>query len=183
MNGKREIRSHLGNARLVSLSKKKKKEHIAFETFIDTDKFFRSKLFFRSTIKRVSENLRFSNNWSCGLKIQWIEYAPRGKKRKGEKFYRICTINMEGLVFITDLKNWQSTRKNPLVFKESAIDWKKEGRNNSWPSFNDSSIIPLVNDFQILQEERNESPTLSRIESKTSSQHRLIIDPRNNVYR
>lgn len=43
---KREIRSHLGNARLVSLSKKKEKEHIAFETFIDTDKFFRSKLFF-----------------------------------------------------------------------------------------------------------------------------------------
>lgn len=166
------------------LSLKKKKKNILRSKLlsIPINSFVRN-FFFRSTIKRVSENLRFSNNWSCGLKIQWIEYAPRGKKRKGEKFYRICTINMEGLVFITDLKNWQSTRKNPLVFKESAIDWKKEGRNNSWPSFNDSSIIPLVNDFQILQEERNESPTLSRIESKTSSQHRLIIDPRNNVYR
>lgn len=166
------------------LSLKKKKNILRSKLLsIPINSFVRN-FFFRSTIKRVSENLRFSNNWSCGLKIQWIEYAPRvGKKRKGEKFYRICTINMEGLVFITDLKNWQSTRKNPLVFKESAIDWKKEGRNNSWPSFNDSSIIPLVNDFQILQEERNESPTLSRIESKTSSQHRLIIDPRNNVYR
>lgn len=167
------------------LSLKKKKKNILRSKLlsIPINSFVRN-FFFRWTIKRVSENLRFSNNWSCGLKIQWIEYAPRvGKKRKGEKFYRICTINMEGLVFITDLKNWQSTRKNPLVFKESAIDWKKEGRNNSWPSFNDSSIIPLVNDFQILQEERNESPTLSRIESKTSSQHRLIIDPRNNVYR
>lgn len=166
------------------LSLKKKKKNILRSKLlsIPINSFVRN-FFFRWTIKRVSENLRFSNNWSCGLKIQWIEYAPRvGKKRKGEKFYRICTINMEGLVFITDLKNWQSTRKNPLVFKESAIDWKKEGRNNSWPSFNDSSIIPLVNDFQILQEERNESPTLSRIESKTSSQHRLIIDPRNNVY-
>lgn len=166
------------------LSLKKKKNILRSKLLsIPINSFVRN-FFFRWTIKRVSENLRFSNNWSCGLKIQWIEYAPRvGKKRKGEKFYRICTINMEGLVFITDLKNWQSTRKNPLVFKESAIDWKKEGRNNSWPSFNDSSIIPLVNDFQILQEERNESPTLSRIESKTSSQHRLIIDPRNNVYR
>lgn len=167
------------------LSLKKKKKNILRSKLlsIPINSFVRN-FFFCWTIKRVSENLRFSNNWSCGLKIQWIEYAPRvGKKRKGEKFYRICTINMEGLVFITDLKNWQSTRKNPLVFKESAIDWKKEGRNNSWPSFNDSSIIPLVNDFQILQEERNESPTLSRIESKTSSQHRLIIDPRNNVYR
>lgn len=170
------------------LSLKKKKKNILRSKLlsIPINSFVRN-FFFRWTIKRVSENLRFSNNWSCGLKIQWIEYAPRvGKKRKGEKFYRICTINMEGLVFIADLKKLAKHSKESPRFQRVCHrlkEGRKEERNNSWPSFNDSSIIPLVNDFQILQEERNESPTLSRIESKTSSQHRLIIDPRNNVYR
>lgn len=169
------------------LSLKKKKKNILRSKLlsIPINSFVRN-FFFCWTIKRVSENLRFSNNWSCGLKIQWIEYAPRGKKRKGEKFYRICTINMEGLVFIADLKKLAKHSKESPRFQRVCHrlkEGRKEGRNNSWPSFNDSSIIPLVNDFQILQEERNESPTLSRIESKTSSQHRLIIDPRNNVYR
>lgn len=167
------------------LSLKKKKKNILRSKLlsIPINSFVRN--FF--SVQRLSEYLKIYD-FQITEVVAWKfngsnTLQGEKKKRKGEKFYRICTINMEGLVFITDLKNWQSTRKNPLVFKESAIDWKKEGRNNSWPSFNDSSIIPLVNDFQILQEERNESPTLSRIESKTSSQHRLIIDPRNNVYR
>lgn len=166
---KKEIRSHLGDARLV-LSKKKRRENILRSKLlsIPINSFVRRKLFFRRTINRVSGNLRFSNNRSSGFKIQWIEYAGRKEKGRGRtrrhSFRRIrTTINtghVEGLVFTADVKNWQSTRnrKNPLAQRDSAIDWKKEGRKEGWNdplSFNNSSIIPLVNDFQILKRVSN----------------------------
>lgn len=166
---KKEIRSHLGDARLVSLKKKRRENILRSKLLsIPINSFVRRKLFFRRTINRVSENLRFSNNWSSGFKIQWIEYAGRKEKGRGRtrrhSFRRIrTTINtghVEGLVFTADVKNWQSTRnrKNPLAQRDSAIDWKKEGRKEGWNdplSFNNSSIIPLVNDFQILKRVSN----------------------------
>lgn len=170
------------------LSLKKKKKNILRSKLlsIPINSFVRN--FF--SVQRLSEYLKIYD-FQITEVVAWKfngsnTLQGEKKKRKGEKFYRICTINMEGLVFIADLKKLAKHSKESPRFQRVCHrlkEGRKEGRNNSWPSFNDSSIIPLVNDFQILQEERNESPTLSRIESKTSSQHRLIIDPRNNVYR